>query len=160
MSGRLTVDNLSEGLKKYLEGLGLTEEQVSVIIQEKIGDLSTLLTTDKSDIVKAVNEVKTKVDKGQNHKLTGDNGRSIFIDQGADLNDYRDNGEYNICKLNIKNAPTEIIESEWFFLKVYSHCHTNDYCYQKITTMTRTNDKQLEFERICHGGTWQPWRSL
>lgn len=160
MSGRLTIDNLSDELKNFLEGLGLTEEQVSTIIQNKTGDLLTLLTGDKTTLVNAINEVKSKVDKGQNHKITSDNGRSIYIDQGADLNDYRDNGEFNACKINMKNVPDAISESEWFFLKVYSHCHTNNYCYQKLTTMTRTDGKQLVFERICHGGTWQPWRSL
>lgn len=78
MSGRITLDNLSTELKNHLETLGLTEEQVNEIIQEALvdivakdseqellldgvvadmGNLDNLNTTDKSNIVAAINEV-------------------------------------------------------------------------------------------------------
>ena len=36
MSGRINLSNLSDGLKEYLNGLGLSEEQVNAIVQEAI----------------------------------------------------------------------------------------------------------------------------
>lgn len=41
MSGRITIDNLSKSLKEYLNGLGLTEEQVTTIITNILVDYAT-----------------------------------------------------------------------------------------------------------------------
>ena len=43
----LKIDNLSDSLLEYLEGLGLSEEQVQQLIDNISGDLSALQTTDK-----------------------------------------------------------------------------------------------------------------
>ena len=63
---KITLDNLSDNLKEYLEGLGLSEEQVNEIIKafenEKIGDVNNLNTNSKT-IIGAINEVKDDVDK-------------------------------------------------------------------------------------------------
>ena len=65
MSGRINLSNLSDSLKEYLNGLGLTEAQVQELIgkfeDEKIGDDSNLKTTNKT-IVEAINEVKDTID--------------------------------------------------------------------------------------------------
>ena len=57
MSGRINLDNISEDFKSYLQGLGLTEEQVNKII----GDKELLNTDDKTNIVNAINENKTSI---------------------------------------------------------------------------------------------------
>ena len=57
MSGRINLDNISEDFKSYLQGLGLTEEQVNKII----GDKELLNTNDKTNIVNAINENKTSI---------------------------------------------------------------------------------------------------
>ena len=49
----LKKDNLSDSLLEYLEGLGLSEEQVQQLIDNISGDLSDLQTTDKSSLVAA-----------------------------------------------------------------------------------------------------------
>ena len=62
---KITLDNLSDNLKEYMNGLGLTEEQVMGIInrfeEEKIGNVNNLQTESKV-VVDAINEVKEYVD--------------------------------------------------------------------------------------------------
>ena len=66
MSGRINLSNLSDSLKEYLNGLGLTEAQVQELIDkfedEKIGDISQLSTEEKGSLVGAINEVKDTID--------------------------------------------------------------------------------------------------
>ena len=58
---KITIEELSDSLKEYLSGLGLTEEQVNSLVQNKLGDLSNLETLHKDNIVDSVNEVKDTV---------------------------------------------------------------------------------------------------
>lgn len=58
---KITIEELSDSLKEYLDGLGLTEEQVNSLVQNKLGDLSSLETVNKDNIVNSVNEVKDTV---------------------------------------------------------------------------------------------------
>ena len=58
---KITIEELSDSLKEYLSGLGLTEEQVNSLVQNKLGDLSNLETVNKDNIVNSVNEVKDTV---------------------------------------------------------------------------------------------------
>ena len=58
---KITIEELSDSLKEYLSELGLTEEQVNSLIQNKLGDLSNLETVNKDNIVNSVNEVKDTV---------------------------------------------------------------------------------------------------
>ena len=55
---KITLDELSNSLKDHLDTLGLTEEQVNSLVQNKLGDLSNLETVHKDNIVDSVNEVK------------------------------------------------------------------------------------------------------
>lgn len=58
---KITIEELSQSLREYLNGLGLTEAQVQELIDafedEKIGDIQDLHTTNKENIVAAINEV-------------------------------------------------------------------------------------------------------
>jgi hypothetical protein len=58
---KITIEELSDSLKEYLSELGLTEEQVNSLVQNKLGDLSNLETVNKDNIVNSVNEVKDTV---------------------------------------------------------------------------------------------------
>ena len=55
---KITIEKLSDSLKEYLAELGLTEEQVNSLVQNKLGDLSNLETVHKDNIVDSINEVK------------------------------------------------------------------------------------------------------
>ena len=86
MSGRINLSNLSDSLKEHLNSLGLTEEQVNELIEEalvsinekdieqdevvnglvdKVGELNGLMTTEKGDLVGAINELFQDVDSGK-----------------------------------------------------------------------------------------------
>lgn len=58
---KITIEELSDSLKEYLNGLGLTEAQVQELIdsfeEEKVGELTNLNTTNKENLVAAINEV-------------------------------------------------------------------------------------------------------
>lgn len=58
---KITIEELSDSLKEHLNELGLTEEQVNSLVQNKLGDLSNLETVNKDNIVNSVNEVKDTV---------------------------------------------------------------------------------------------------
>lgn len=58
---KITIEELSDSLKEHLSELGLTEEQVNSLVQNKLGDLSNLETANKDNIVNSVNEVKDTV---------------------------------------------------------------------------------------------------
>ena len=61
---KITIEELSDSLKEYLNGLGLTEAQVQELIDkfedEKIGNVDNLQTESKL-IVNAINENKTNI---------------------------------------------------------------------------------------------------
>lgn len=61
MSGRINLDNISDDFKSYLQGLGLTEEQVNEAIKLFVGNKELLETNDKSSIVNAINELKVNI---------------------------------------------------------------------------------------------------
>ena len=75
---KITLDNLSDNLKAYLEGLGLTEEQVLNLINENglneeelkamLKDSMSIneLNTNSKTIIGAINELFQDVDNGKN----------------------------------------------------------------------------------------------
>ena len=85
---KITIEELSESLKEYLNGLGLTEAQVQELIDkfedEKIGDISQLSTEEKGSLVGAINEIEN------DEKLF----RNMHIPSITDLNDLKTNGVY------------------------------------------------------------------
>ena len=58
---KITIEELSDSLKEQLNNMGLTEEQVQELIdsfeEEKVGELTNLNTTNKENLVAAINEV-------------------------------------------------------------------------------------------------------
>lgn len=70
---KITLDNLSDNLKAYLEGLGLSEEQVLNLINEKglneeelkamLKDTMSIneLSTNSKTIIGAINELNSKM---------------------------------------------------------------------------------------------------
>ena len=64
---KITLDNLSDNLKEYLEGLGLTEEQVRGVVVNIIGNLDDLNTNDKTNVIRAINELNSHIDENTNN---------------------------------------------------------------------------------------------
>ena len=77
---KITIEELSDSLKEHLNELGLTEEQVNSLVQNKLGDLSNLETANKNSIVEAINELFQSANSGKeliasaigNPLITGD----------------------------------------------------------------------------------------
>ena len=80
MSGRISIDNLSDSLKELINQAGITEEQVINLInangltEEQVinliknnltGDLTQLSTTNKTNIVAAINELFQSANNGK-----------------------------------------------------------------------------------------------
>lgn len=139
---KLTLDELSPGLIQYLQGLGMSEETVKSIT----GDPNALQTSDKRDLVAAINEVNG----GQKHKLTENSGYAI--NGAVDCNDIKKCGTY--MGSNMKNTPLD--SAMWFFIKVDAH---NDiWCRQEAIPFTDINFGK--YERYLLNGVWSEWRSL
>lgn len=139
---KLTLDELSPGLIEYLQGLGMSEETVKLIT----GDLNALQTSDKTDLVAAINELN----RGQKHKVTENSGYAI--NGVVDCNDIRKCGTY--MGSNMKNAPLNSVN--WFFIKVDAH---NDiWCRQEAIPFTDITFGK--YERYLLNGVWSEWRSL
>ena len=85
MSGRINLDNISDDFKSYLQGLGLTEEQVNEAISLFVGDKELLETNDKSSIVNAINENKTSIqlalEKSEQAFQRGDEVKTKLVDK-------------------------------------------------------------------------------
>ena len=67
--GEIRKENLHQSLIEYLDGLGLTEEQVNELIDnglvEKVGEINGLMTNEKGSLVGAINELFQDVDSGK-----------------------------------------------------------------------------------------------
>lgn len=55
--GYIGLEELSNNLKDYLKGLGLTENQVNEAIKQITGDKAQLQTSNKNNLVATINEV-------------------------------------------------------------------------------------------------------
>lgn len=148
MNGNITLEELSAGLKTYLQGLGITESRVNELIKSVTGDKTKLNTTDKSTLVNAINELSL----GQKYKLTTDNG------QGFGLS----NGDANTCTgtnttyfgENIVNSPNQAIGTWW----TIENFVTADGQYgHQTATAWHTDERYIRNKRA---GNWSAWRSL
>lgn len=104
------------------------------------------LNTNKANIL----SLQTKVNNGQNHKVTTDNGTNIHI-SGQDLNTLKSNGQY--VGSDLINAP----HNYFYYVEVMTR-QDSLYTYQRITGLNDTN--MGKYERTCRNGTWEEWRTL
>lgn len=126
---------------------------VTTKVKEYVGDKTGLQTTDKSSVVAAINEVKGKVEGGQNFKLTGDNGQGFSISNG-DANNCFGSGKIFIGE-NIANSPIQQA-GVWWTIETYTTTDPNKYGHQ-IATAWHTDER---FIRNVRANIWSPWRSL
>ena len=109
----LKIDNLSDSLLNYLEGLGFSEEQVQQLIDNISGDLSALQTTDKSSLVAAINELFQSANNGKELIATaiGEplNSSDTFSAMSNDIN-----GLLSTFKTNMMNNGVSVTGSDKF----------------------------------------------
>lgn len=100
----------------------------------------------------SISSLETKVNNGQNFKLTSDNGKCI--NKGSkDANELILNGHYDGS--NMLNMPNN--SSDWWYIDVNAHSNGN-YVYQEATELNK--DPAKKYYRTMQSGTWKPWRSL
>ena len=135
------IDSAIQEVKGKVDGLELTAQRVS------IADSANKF--EATNVEDALKEVKTKVDNGQNHKLTSDDGTCVNI-TSQNLNNIVKTGKY--VGHTLGNAPYNY----WYYVEVLAR--DTSYIYQKITA---SNDENItKYERVMRDGTWSKWREL
>lgn len=104
-------------------------------------------------IENATSKLQTKVDNGQNHKLTSDDGEAILLDELTDINTITTTGNY--VGHNLQNAPT-CAYALWYYLDVKSY---GSMCMQTITQAVYGNRSE-QYIRALYNGEWSEWREL
>ena len=109
----LKIDNLSDSLLNYLEGLGLNEEQVQQLIDNISGDLSALQTTDKSSLVAAINELFQNANNGK-ELIANAIGEPVSADDTFSAMSNDINGLLSTFKTNMMNNGIAVESSDKF----------------------------------------------
>lgn len=146
--GSITKEKLHQSLVDEISNIDVTGQ-----VKEYVGDKAGLQTTDKSSIVASINEVRTKVESGQNFKLTGDNGQGFGVTNG-DANDCVGAGKIFIGE-NIANTPNQAV-GVWWTIESYTTNESSKYGHQ-IATAWHSDER---FIRNVRANIWSPWRSL
>ena len=118
------------------------------------------IATNKSDIANlktktdatntSLSSLQTKVNNGQNSKMTADDGTCILMSNG-DANNIMRTGVY--MGVSIANAP--LVENSWLYIESKVH---NDSYQNQIATDLHNSSKRWTRHKIQ--GTWSEWREL
>jgi hypothetical protein len=114
------------------------------IIDNAIQEIKNTSSTNKTNI----SSLQTKVDNGQNYKITNDNG---FTMQSSDCNNIPPN-----IMCYVANTSLNIPHSN-FNGYVETHCHGDGWGMQEAYDCFNTKKR---YEREILYGEWQPWREL
>lgn len=142
------IDEAINEVKGKVDGLELKAEKVTLADPTNVftaTNVEDALLENKTSI----SNLKTKVDNGQNHKLTSDDGTAINISNN-DINNYKKYGSY--MGSNVINAP----DNGWWFFEVKAH--NDKYIVQDAIQFTDPNSPRMT--RSCVNGVWGKWRSL
>ena len=118
------------------------------MIDSAIQEIKNTSSTNKTNI----SSLQTKVDNGQNLKLTNNSGQ-IDVSSQADFNTLTKTGWYYVT--GNTNAPSS--GNAWY-LEVMSR--SGGYVYQKAIHNVNNNNDLPKYERIMHNNTWTAWREL
>ena len=144
--GEIRKENLHESLIEYLDGLGLTEEQVQSLIDAGLVDINTDITNIKNDIVNV-----------QKFKLTEDNGYSKRVTTGS-INDIVTPGFYYLSE-GVTDVPFyDSGYRGWYHLEVIGS--DSNWVKQTCTIFEATGHGTKMYIRGRQNGTWAPWREF
>lgn len=159
--GEIRKENLHQSLIEYLDGLGLTEEQVQGLISAGLVDTNTLVNELHASIANAwqsleqawatINEINTRELNAQQYKLTESNGSGIGWSY-QDANLCIGNGRVYIGEA-MANAPSSGV-GHWYTIESYND---GTWGYQVATDWFNNENR---FIRSISNGTWLAWRSL
>ena len=137
----------SEKIDNELSALELVASNIKMSDDSSVEDA---INTNKTDI----SSLQTKVDNGQNHKVTQDNGHVIRQDS-IDLNTLTKTGFY--YSANPTNPPIGIASAWYIDVKAMNG---GTYVYQKAIRNSAGDNALPQYERNMHNGTWTAWREL
>ena len=137
------IDNAIQEVKGEIDGLELVASKVAMANGTSVEDA---VSTNKSNI----SSLQTKVDNGQNYKLTDDNGIAFNI-SNQNINDIRGSGKIFHGE-NIINSPRQEVAT-WWTIESYVG---SDYGHQ-IATAWHSDERYI---RRCNNNTWTSWREL
>ena len=135
------IDNAIQEVKGKIDGLELVASNVKMVDGTTVEDT---VTTNKTSI----SNLQTRVDNGQNVKLTEDNGVCRGIPNN-NANDIDITGFW--MNSNVANAPT----TGWIYLE--SKVHNNLFQNQVATDL---HDSSKRWTRHKTSGIWSEWREL
>ncbi|MFI8707619.1 BppU family phage baseplate upper protein [Bacillus sp. NPDC077411] len=87
----------------------------------------------------------------QKYQVTTDDGYSINLASGTDLNDIIKNGFYR--GTGLINTPTN---DAYWYIQVFAHADNNYACMQVAYSLNNSNNKSL-YVRKKAGGVWTSW---
>lgn len=100
----------------------------------------------------SISNLKDKVDKGQNHKITADDGSAFKKEVGFDVFSMIDLGSVRVYGTGFINSPESglgIFEGERFGTS-----------YKIEATYIYSGKKGKKYMILCDNGVWSEWRSL
>ena len=137
------IDNAIQEVKGKIDSLELVASKVAMADGTSVEDT---VSTNKSNI----SSLQTKVDNGQNYKLTDDNGISFNM-SNQNINDIRGTGKIFHGE-NIINSPRQEVATWW---TIENYVGSN-YGHQ-IATAWHSDERYI---RRCNNNTWTSWREL
>ena len=115
--GEIRKENLHQSLIEYLDGLGLTEEQVNELIEnglvEKVGEINGLMTTEKGSLVGAINELFQSANNGK-ELIANAIGEPVSADDTFSAMSNDINGLLSTFKTNMMNNGITVESNDRF----------------------------------------------
>lgn len=153
--GEIRKENLHQSLIEYLDGLGLTEEQVQGLINSGLVNTNTRvdeLHTSLSNAWSTINEINTRELNGQQYKLTTDEGQGFGLSY-QDANSCTGTGTIYFGE-NITNSPNCQVGIWW---TIENYVTADGQWGHQIATAWHSDEVYIR--RKTSDG-WLPWRSL
>ena len=119
------------------------------IIDNAIQEIKNTSSTNKTNI----SSLQSKVNNGQNYKITNEDGSSLVLDEHTDLDTVVKTGFY--IGHNLKNSPNYTY-ANWYHLDVRGNSVS---CLQTLTQAVYEGRGQ-QFIRALYNGSWSEWREL
>ena len=155
------IDTAIQEVKGKVDGLELTAQRVSIADSTnkfEATNVEDALLENKTSI----SNLQTKVNNGQNYKLTQDNGSPKFVDRGT-FDDIKSTGLYT-CTGNVTGANPNPNYNGYYYLEVIgadTHLGDNNkWITQRATIFEGVGHGVKVYTRVCQNGTWSEWREL
>ena len=136
----------SEKIDNELSALELVASNIKMSDDSSVEDA---INTNKTDI----SSLQARVNNGQNHKLTYDDGTIKTIDDGT-FDDIKTTGLY-ACSNKVGGAKPNPNYGGWYYLEVL-HLDKN-WVKQKATIFEGVGYGIQVYERMYQAGTWTHW---